>query len=236
MLLWALGSSLQPTSAEARQGIPIMPTTSQLLGLTPQEKAAAIFTAAGEAGPGKDALGVFQTLLTRRAMSGQNLANLAKAPQQFVANDPYNLKQVTDPAYGVKVHGSRYQQLEKMFEDPSQVAEGLRIGQGATQFRGQSLLKVKRKEDVMFDPKGNFYFQQNPNVAQGLIKKLGQTGESQTAAAPGRTFIIYGDQGDEADAGMQFLGDFMMKNPAIQTTIDPAAALAQAFQLGGSQV
>lgn len=194
-----------------------MPTTSQILGLTPQEKAAAIFTTSGEAGPGRDPLGVLQTILTRKFKSGGNIADLVKAPQQFVANDPYSRAQVMDPAYGSKVHGARYKQIEQMFENPSQMVQAFQTGQGAEQFRGQSLLGNKQKGDVMFDPKGNFYFQTNPGLAKSLSDRLLKEAGSptpqgtssnqspqgtssnqsqQTSPQGGNTFIVY--TGDKA--------------------------------------
>ena len=208
-----------------------MPTTTQILGWTPQEKAAAIFTAAGEAGPGSDALGVLQTIATRKALSGGNIASLVKAPQQFVANDPYSLKQVVDPEFGKKVHGTRYQQIEQMLEDPMQMAKALQTAQGATQFRGQSLLSAKKKSDVMFDPKGNFYFQQNPTTAQSLSSKLIQGSGGQAQQPSGRTFIIL-------DSDSQKTGDFLgtwVNNliaqgpPKVQSGIDPLSLLSQAM-------
>ena len=153
-----------------------MPTTSQLLGLTPSQKAAAIFTAAGEAGPGKDPLGVLQTILIRKVKTNGNIVDLVKAPQQFVANDPYSLSQVTDPRYGQKVYGAKYKEIEQLFENPSLMADALRRAKGAEQFRGQSLLKNKQPGDVMFDPKGNFYFQTNPKLANSLAEKLSRFG------------------------------------------------------------
>jgi hypothetical protein len=153
-----------------------MPTTSQLLGLTPSQKAAAIFTAAGEAGPGKDPLGVLQTILIRKVKTNGNIADLVKAPQQFVANDPYSLSQVTDPRYGQKVYGAKYKEIEQLFENPSLMADAFRRAKGAEQFRGQSLLKNKQPGDVMFDPKGNFYFQTNPKLANSLAEKLSRFG------------------------------------------------------------
>jgi len=185
-----------------------MPTTSQILGLTPQEKAAAIFTTSGEAGPGRDPLGVLQTILTRKFKSGGNIADLVKAPQQFVANDPYSRAQVMDPAYGSKVHGARYKQIEQMFENPSQMVQAFQTGQGAEQFRGQSLLGNKKKGDVMFDPKGNFYFQTNPGLAKSLSDRLlkgagsptpqgtSSNQSQQTSPQGGNTFIVY--TGDKA--------------------------------------
>ena len=214
-----------------------MPTTSQILGLTPQEKAAAIFTAAGEAGPGRDALGVLQTLLARKASSGGNIANLVKAPNQFVANNPYSFKQVIDPSYGRKIHGSRYSQIEQMFEDPSQMASALQTGQAATQFRGQALLSKKQKGDVMFDPKGNFYFQQNPGLAKTLSEKLlkgfqsqGSQKPQETSLAPtGNTYIIYGDQTEEENPAFDFLQKKIRQLSPVDTGINAPAMLAQAF-------
>lgn len=206
-----------------------MPTTSQILGWTPQEKAAAIFTAAGEAGPGRDALGVLQTIVTRKATSGGNVASLVKAPSQFVANDPYSLNQVVDPAYGQKVHGSRYKQIEQMFEDPMQMASALQTGQGATQFRGQALLRNKQKGDVMFDPKGNFYFQKNPTVAKSLSERLLKGGGAQASqpeagqqqpSSSGNTFIIV-DQ-DQVQKPGDFLADYIKGFPSYTPNIESA--------------
>jgi murein DD-endopeptidase MepM/ murein hydrolase activator NlpD len=149
-----------------------MPTTSQLLGLTPSQRAAAVFTAAGEAGPGNDALGVLQTILIRKVKSNKNIADLVKEPQQFVANDPYSLSQVADSRYGQKVYGARYKQIERMFENPDLMADALRKAKGAEEFRGQTLLKNKLPSDFMFDPKGNFYFNLNPKLANTLAEKL----------------------------------------------------------------
>lgn len=189
-----------------------MPTTSQILGLTPQEKAAALFTASGEAGPGRDPLGVLQTILTRKFKSGGNIADLVKAPQQFVANDPYSRAQVMDPAYGSKVHGARYKQIEQMFENPSQMVQAFQTGQGAEQFRGQSLLGNKQKGDVMFDPKGNFYFQTNPGLAKSLSDRLlkgagsptpqgtSSNQSQQTSPQGGNTFIVYTGDKEPTDA------------------------------------
>jgi hypothetical protein len=152
-----------------------MPTTAELLNLTPQEVHAAAFTASGEAGPGKDLGGVLQTILARKARQpGASITNLVTAPQQFVANDRYSTSQVTDPNYGSKIYGSRYQQAVQTLQNPNLMAGYLQAGQGATSFRGQSLLGNKQPGDYMFDPKGNFYFDKNPAIASSLIKQLGQ--------------------------------------------------------------
>jgi hypothetical protein len=244
-LLLAPASCLKPISVDAKE-ITFMPTTSQIFGLTPQEKAAAVFTAAGEAGPGKDALGVLQTILTRKFKSGGNIANLVKAPQQFVANDRYSLQQVTNPEYGQKVHGSRYRQIEQMMEDPMQMAQGFQSGQGATQFRGQALLGNKQKGDIMFDPKGNFYFQTNPGLAKTLSERLkkgaGTTGEpqaqapTQAQAVPtqsqpgGNTYIILGAEGkpEPADFLSGYVNQLLNPKTQIKSSIDPTAMLMAA--------
>lgn len=215
-----------------------MPTTSQIFGLTPQEKAAAVFTAAGEAGPGRDALGVLQTILTRKFKTGGNIANLVKAPQQFVANDRYSLQQVTNPEYGQKVHGARYRQIEQLLEDPAQMAQGFQAGQGATQFRGQALLGAKKKGDIMLDPKGNFYFQTNPGLAktlsERLLKSAGTTGEPQasTQTQPGGdTYVILasGKKSEPADFLSDYINNMFGSAPKITSGIDPTAMLLQAI-------
>jgi len=156
------------------------PKTSQLLGLSSPELYAAAFTALGEAGPGQDPYGVFSTILSRKQTGkyGKNIVDIVKAPSQFVANDPYSASQVADPSFGRKVYGSRYDQMLQKFEDPSKLRPVLEKHGGALQFRGQSLLKNKRPEDVMFDPRGNFYFAKDPKAAKSLLEKLG--------GAPGR--------------------------------------------------
>ena len=150
------------------------PRTSQLLGLSNPELYAATFTALGEAGPGLDPFGVFSTILTRKQTGkyGKDVVGIVKAPSQFVANDPYSTAQVTDPKFGRKIYGSRYDQMLQKLEDPSQLIPILQKHGGALQFRGQSLLKNKRPEDVMFDPRGNFYFGKDPKAQQALLNRL----------------------------------------------------------------
>jgi hypothetical protein len=152
-----------------------MALTSELLGLTPQDLSAAAFTAGGEAAPGKDIGGVLQTILARKALNpGASIASLVKAPQQFVANDPYSVGQVTDPGFGAKIYGNKYNQAMQILQNPNLMSGYLQAGQGATSFRGQSLLANKHPDDIMFSPNGNFYFDKHPNVANQLIQKLGQ--------------------------------------------------------------
>jgi hypothetical protein len=235
-------SNLLPADSNSRSNN--MPTTSQILGLTPQEKAAAIFTTSGEAGPGRDPLGVLQTILTRKFKSGGNITDLVKAPQQFVANDPYSRAQVMDPAYGSKVHGARYKQIEQMFENPSQMVQAFQTGQGAEQFRGQSLLGNKQKGDVMFDPKGNFYFQTNPGLAKSLSERLSKgvgvptsqvpstatqgtgSGQSQqTIPQGGNTFIVYTGDKEPTDA-LSNLKQFILDR-GLSSSEFPSASTSQ---------
>lgn len=152
-----------------------MALTSELLGLSPQDISAAAFTAGGEAAPGKDIGGVLQTILARKALNpNASIASLVKAPQQFVANDPYSVNQVTDPNFGAKIYGSKYNQAMQILQNPNLMAGYLQAGQGATSFRGQSLLANKHPDDIMFSANGNFYFDKKPDIAKQLIAKLGQ--------------------------------------------------------------
>jgi len=150
------------------------PRTSQLLGLSPTEVPAGIFTALGEGGPGRDPLGVLATLLTRRQTGayGKNLVDIAKARNQFVANDPYTAAQIANPAFGRKVYGKRYDELLNKFENPQNLIPVLKQHGGAVEFRGQTLLGNRRPGDVMFDPKGNFYFNKKPEAQKAILNKL----------------------------------------------------------------
>lgn len=148
--------------------------TSQLLGLSATELPAGIFTALGEGGPGRDPLGVLATLLTRRQTGayGKNLVDIAKSPRQFVANDPYTAAQIANPAFGRKVYGKRYDELLNKFENPQNLIPVLKQHGGAVEFRGQALLGNRRPGDIMFDPKGNFYFNKKPEAQKALLNKL----------------------------------------------------------------
>ena len=224
-----------------------MPTTSQLLGLSPQEKAAAIFTALGEAGPGRDKAGVFSALLARKAINKKNIADLAKMPSQFVANNPYTLQQITNPEFGRKVYGQRYSDYEKAFENPDEIIHGLKTTQGATQFRGQSLLRAKRKGDPMLDPKGNFYLEEskNPKVAETLIQQL-QKGRKRASAdegmsdeiasAGGNVYNIFVDEGDtEEDKGKTQLNKYLQDSDLLAQTMSQLSPMAaNVLELAGS--
>jgi hypothetical protein len=221
-----------------------MPTTSQILGLTPQEVNAAAFTASGEAGGGNDLGGVLQTILARRAANPKlNIVGLVTAPQQFVANDRYNPQQVSDPNFGRKVYGSRYNQAVNTLENPNLMSGFLQAGQGATSFRGQALLKNKRPDDIMFDKSGNFYFDRNPQIANSLIQRLGKpapiglaSGEATTTPATtastnqqtGNIYNYYFGDGS-TDTAKNFLTSFLPRIQGITSKFDPISALQQAM-------
>ena len=219
-----------------------MPTTSQILGLDPRQRNAAIFTVAGEAGPGRDIHGVSQTILARLKKTNGNIANLVKAPQQFVANDPYSINQVTDESFGRKIYGSKYDQIAKIFDDPNQMVSALQQGQGATSFRGQALLKNKQKEDIMFDPKGNFYFDRNPDIAKSLSERLRKgagTVPNKVSEVPqnpqqptgGNTYIVYSGDNDPMDFLNRYVTNKNLNKDSTQlrSSFDPTSLLAKAF-------
>ena len=202
------------------------PRTSQLLGLSNPELYAATFTALGEAGPGLDPFGVFSTILTRKQTGkyGKDVVGIVKAPSQFVANDPYSTAQVTDPKFGRKIYGSRYDQMLQKLEDPSQLIPILQKHGGALQFRGQSLLKNKRPEDVMFDPRGNYYFGRDTKAQQTLLNRL-QSGLSSAPSAPPlppATATTPREQGNGLGAGLLNF----IKNTRLGTIFQPQSSLS----------
>ena len=150
-----------------------MPTSSQLFGLTPQEHAAAVFTTLGEAGPGKDVYGPYVTLLNRKLSGlypGGNLAKYSKEPGQFVANDRYSLNQVTDPAFGRKIYGSRYDEVYNKLNNPSELINVVKTLKGAVEFKGQAI--PNKYGDPMLDKLGNFYHNFNPTAYKKSLEVL----------------------------------------------------------------
>ena len=124
-----------------------------------------------------------------------------------------------------------------MFENPSQMVQAFQTGQGAEQFRGQSLIGNKQKGDVMFDPKGNFYFQTNPGLAKSLSERLSKgvgvpTSQVPSAEQPqqpvsqgGNTFIVYTGDKEPTDA-LSNLKQFMVSR-GLSSTEFPAAPTLQ---------
>jgi len=244
MSLLVLDSCLRTTSAKSSQQLNVteMSTTTELFGITPQEHAAAVFTALGEAGPGKDLYGPYSTLLNRKLSGGygKDIVRMAVAPQQFVANAGRSSTQISDPEFGKKIYGSRYTQAYNDLNNPNKLAPVFEQLKGATSFRGQSLLGNKQKGDVMLDPKGNFYFDYKPAVQQKGSKILSSTGlaSAPTTSAPpsqqgspASTYNIYLNGTQEE--GLDFLSSYLPKLTGQQdkpkSMFDPLAMLSSAF-------
>ena len=220
-----------------------MPTTASLFGLTPQEHAAAVFTALGEAGPGKDLYGPYSTLLNRKLSGGygKDIVRIATAPQQFVANAGMSPAQIADPNFGRKVYGKRYDEAYNALNDPNKLAPVFNQLKGATSFRGQALLKNKQKGDVMLDPKGNFYFDYKPEVYQKGSKLLSSSDTGTpapgpaTQGMPGNVYNIYVNP--EEQGSKDFLSSYLPKitgEPSSTSgALDPISLLTAAFKGGG---
>jgi murein DD-endopeptidase MepM/ murein hydrolase activator NlpD len=154
-------------------------TTSQLFGLSQAEFNAAVNTALGEAGPRDDIYGPFVTLLNRKlsgVFPGNNLVTYAKAPGQFIANDKYSAQQISDPAFGRKVFGSRYDQAYNALSNPDKLLSVVQKLRGAVEFKGQAI--PNKYNDPMLDKLGNFYHNFNPTAlkkATDILKSAGST-------------------------------------------------------------
>lgn len=225
-----------------------MATVWDTFGFTPQERAAATFTVAGEAGPGKDIYGPLATLINRKLSgyggSKSSIVDLATQPGQFEANRGYTANQVADPAFGRKVHGAAYDQLDKQLGDLNQFAPVYNQLKGAVEFRGQALLQNRHKDDPMLDPKGNFYFNYNKNAFQqgsALIARAGaqsQAQNQQPTVNPNQQTLkinqyFFGDREYNSDTDqlfkntpLSFLQNYMQN--ISKTQFNPTTALAAA--------
>ena len=137
-------------------------TVSQRLGFTPAQRAAYLNTIAGEAflgGQGRDIAGVAANLVARQLSPSysNNMMGVVSAPGQYEANFKYTPEQLAqENLRGLSKRD--YDRLVSIAENPNLVGGAFQKTGGATSFRGQSLLKNKRPEDVMFEDRGNFYF------------------------------------------------------------------------------
>jgi hypothetical protein len=137
-------------------------TVSQRLGFTPAERAAYLNTIAGEAflgGRGGDIAGVASNLIARQLSPSysNNMMKVVSAPGQYEANFKYTPEQLAQK--NLRGLSNRdYERLVSIAENPNLVGGAFQKTGGATSFRGQSLLKNKRPEDIMFEDRGNFYF------------------------------------------------------------------------------
>lgn len=148
-------------------------TVSQLLGLSPEETNAYLNTIAGEAylgGQGRDIAGVAANLIARR-MSGQwggtNLVDIAKSPGQYEANFTIPRAELVLPN-ARRLKTSDMQRIASIAENPQLVGSAYARSGGAQSFRGQALLKNRKEGDVMYEDRGNFYF--NPLSADAYEK------------------------------------------------------------------
>lgn len=137
-------------------------TVSQRLGFTPAQRAAYLNTIAGEAflgGEGRDIAGVASNLIARQLSPSfsNDMMGVVTAPGQYEANFSYSPEELTrENLRGLSKRD--YDRLVSIAEDPNLVGSAFQKTGGATSFRGQALLKNKRPEDVMFEDRGNFYF------------------------------------------------------------------------------
>ncbi len=137
-------------------------TVSQLLGFTPAQRAAYLNTIAGEAflgGGGGDIAGVASNLVARKLSPSfsNNMMGVVSAPGQYEANQYYSSEQLAkENLRGLSKRD--YDRLVSIAENPALVGGAFQKTGGATSFRGQALLKNKRPGDVMFEDRGNFYF------------------------------------------------------------------------------
>jgi len=174
-------------------------TTSQLFGLTPEERTALINTVAGEAyqqGGGKDIAAVTANLLSRRISNYDgmnNMVDLVMAPGQYAANDHTSRDQIMNPGL---ISAYDRDRIGKIVDNPSMVLAEYIAGGGPVSFRGTSLYKNRRGDEYTpIEGKSNFYFDplktQNPTAYQkgldmfrGVVPATGydQT-PTQTAAA-----------------------------------------------------
>ena len=137
-------------------------TVSQRLGFTPAQRAAYLNTIAGEAflgGGGRDIAGVASNLIARQLSPSfsNDMMGVVSAPGQYEANQYYSREQLAkENLRGLSKRD--YDRLVSIAENPELVGSAFQKTGGATSFRGQALLKNKLPGDVMFEDKGNFYF------------------------------------------------------------------------------
>ena len=149
-------------------------TTSQLFGLTPEERTALINTVAGEAyqqGGGKDIAAVTANLLSRRISNYggmNNMVDLVMAPGQYAANFTTSRDQIMNPGL---IGAYDRDRIGKIVDNPSMVLAEYMAGGGPVSFRGTKLYKNRRGDEYTpIEGKSNFYFDplktSNPNAYQ----------------------------------------------------------------------
>lgn len=156
-------------------------TVQQLFGLKPEEVNALTVLSGLEGYRGgsnaPDVAAVAANVLARRLRGnwgGVDVRNIAKAPGQYVAVDPYSMQQLADPAFGARVLGgeAEFNRLRNIVNNPQLVGEQFRKSRGAQSFRGTAAYGNRKPGDYMPVPgQSNFYF--NP-----LEQQLYQRGVS----------------------------------------------------------
>ena len=186
-------------------------TTSELFGLTPDERTALINTVAGEAyqgGGGKDIAAVTANLLSRRLANYDGMSNivdLVMAPGQYAANDFYNRDQIMSPGL---ISARDRDRIARVVDNPAMVMNEYILGGGPVSFRGTSLYKNRRGDEYTpIEGSSNFYFdplkQQNPTAYQrGLDMFKGVTPiDAQVSQVPTQTAA---DSTNLGDTGPQY--------------------------------
>tara|TARA_R100001086_G_scaffold1071_3_gene694 strand:- start:26231 stop:26953 length:723 start_codon:yes stop_codon:yes gene_type:complete len=205
-------------------------TTSELFGLTPDERTALINTIAGEAyqgGAGKDIAAVAANVLSRRVSNydgKKNIVDLVMAPGQYAANDYYNRDQIISPNLISKFDRDR---IAGVVDNPSMVLNEYMAGGGPVSFRGTSLYKNRRGDEYTpIEGSSNFYFDplktQNPAAYQrGLDMFQGVTPVStQISQVPTQTAADSTNLGTTAPEynPRKFVVDFLQEQ--IKRTIN----------------
>lgn len=159
------------------------PKVSEILKFTPEQRAAYLNTIAGEAylgGKGGDIAGVASNLIARQLSPNfsNDMMGVVTAPGQYEANFKYSPEQLAqENLRGLSKRD--YQRVVDIAENPNLVGGAFQQTGGATSFRGQSLLKNRQPQDVMFEDKGNFYFDPvSREVQKKASELLGGTPES----------------------------------------------------------
>ena len=164
-------------------------TVSEILKFTPEQRAAYLNTIAGEAylgGQGRDIAGVASNLIARQLSPNfpNEMMGVVTAPGQYEANFKYSPEQLS--AENLRGLSERDQQrLIEIAENPNLVGGAFQKTGGATSFRGQALLDNKLPQDVMFEDKGNFYFDPvSKEVQEKAVALLGGDPEAIASYQP----------------------------------------------------
>ena len=160
--------STQPGLVSPQSISTIQPSsyTGSLDTISPEDKKYIAFGVSGEAKRGTaDELAVAGVILNRMKKSGKSAKDVVFAPNQFEAVTGHNPLARHEPALQERLFGK---------QGISDLEDTLKLLDGRTQFRGQSLLHNRGRSgnpdlnndgipdlDLMVHPKGNFYFRED---------------------------------------------------------------------------